>query len=252
MSPTLSATTSEMRSPAPPAFAGAGSGGGKCRLVLRPRRRLEQQRDLLDAQYSRQPARFAYDREPSGKVRPVERDGEEETQGRDRAVDAWRLHAGLRLVQLEAAQILRRRRVGRPANEGRECPHIANIVVARLLGEAAHPHVLDHARPQRADGPVGRMGGHRGILSRAEGCWTFDAQARMPRSSRRNAHPGQKRTDPHARSNPARAGSFLGRRQTLSGGAVSAEGHSQRSSGASTDRAPLSSVDKGSPESGPD
>jgi transposase InsO family protein len=34
-------------------FAGAGSGGGECRLVLRPRRRLEQQRDLLDAQYGR-------------------------------------------------------------------------------------------------------------------------------------------------------------------------------------------------------
>jgi hypothetical protein len=28
-------------------------GGGECRLVLRSRRRLKQQRDLLDAQYSR-------------------------------------------------------------------------------------------------------------------------------------------------------------------------------------------------------
>ena len=35
MSPTLSATTSETRSPAPPAFAGAGSSGGERRLVLR-------------------------------------------------------------------------------------------------------------------------------------------------------------------------------------------------------------------------
>jgi hypothetical protein len=31
---------------------------------------------------------------------------------------------------------------------------------AHLLGEAAYPHVLDHARLQRAYGPVGRMGGH--------------------------------------------------------------------------------------------
>jgi len=45
---------------------------------------------------------------------------EEETQGRDRTVDARRLHADLRLVQLEAAQILRRRRVRRPADEGCE------------------------------------------------------------------------------------------------------------------------------------
>src|SRR5438132_8157884 len=102
-SPTLSATTSEMRSPAPPAFAGAGSGGGECRLVLRPRCRLEQQRDLLDAEHGRQPARFAHDREPPRKVRPVERHAEEETQGRDRAVDVWRPHAGLRLVVLETA-----------------------------------------------------------------------------------------------------------------------------------------------------
>jgi len=43
-------------------------GGGECRLVLRPRRRLEQQRDLLDTQHGRQPARFAHDCEPPRKV----------------------------------------------------------------------------------------------------------------------------------------------------------------------------------------
>jgi len=42
---------------------------------------------------------------PPGKVRPIERHAEKEAQGRDRAVDARRLHAALRLVQLEAAQI---------------------------------------------------------------------------------------------------------------------------------------------------
>jgi hypothetical protein len=46
--------------------------GGKCRLVLRPRRRLEQQCDLLDAQYGRQPARFAHDGQPPREIRPVE------------------------------------------------------------------------------------------------------------------------------------------------------------------------------------
>jgi hypothetical protein len=53
-------------------------------------RRLEQQCDLLGAQHGRQPARFTHDREPPGKVRPVERHGEEETQRRDRTVDARR------------------------------------------------------------------------------------------------------------------------------------------------------------------
>jgi hypothetical protein len=89
---------------------------------------------------------LAHNREPAGEVRPVERHAEKEAQGRDRAVDARRLHAALRLVQLEAAQILRRRAIGRPANEGRKRPDIPNVVVARLLAEAAHAHVLDHAR----------------------------------------------------------------------------------------------------------
>ena len=70
--------------------------------------------------------------------------------------------------------------------------HVANVIAARLLAEAAHPHVFDHARPQRADGPDGRMGGHRGILSRAEGCWTFHARDPMPRSSRLTAYPAPK------------------------------------------------------------
>src|SRR5580700_1934585 len=70
---------------------------------------------------------------------------EEEAQSRDRAVDARRLHAALRLVQLEATQILCRRGVGRAANEGRKRPDVPNVVVARLLAEAAYAHVLDHA-----------------------------------------------------------------------------------------------------------
>src|SRR6266446_3715498 len=32
------------------------------------------------------------------------------------------------------------------------------------------------------------MGDHRGLLSRTEGCWTFDARDRMPRSSRLPVH----------------------------------------------------------------
>src|SRR5207253_6578597 len=32
------------------------------------------------------------------------------------------------------------------------------------------------------------MGDHRGLLSRAEGCWTYDARDRMPRSSRLPVH----------------------------------------------------------------
>src|SRR3954468_6649582 len=63
-----------------------------------------------------------------------------------------------------------------------------DVVLTRLLGEAAHRHVLDHAGAQRADAAVGKIGGHGGFLSRAEGCWTFDARDRMPRSSRPTDH----------------------------------------------------------------
>jgi hypothetical protein len=55
-------------------------------------------------------------------------------------------------VQLEAAQILRRRRIGPAAEESSKRLHLPDVVVTRLLREAAHCHVLDHARPQRADG----------------------------------------------------------------------------------------------------
>src|SRR6478609_12095183 len=80
-----------------------------------------------------------------------------------------------------------------------------DVVLTRLLGEAAHRHVLDHAGAQRADGSVGKIAGHRGFLSRAEGCWTFDARDRMPRSSPPTAH----RLPQAVTRAPARAGSFF-------------------------------------------
>ena len=67
-------------------------------------------------------------------------------------IDARRLQTALRLVQLEEAQLFRRSRVRRPANEGREGAHVADIIAPRVLLEAAHAHVFDHACPQRADG----------------------------------------------------------------------------------------------------
>src|SRR5216683_3185534 len=156
MSPTLSATTSETRRPAPYAVPNAA-------LYFAPGADWSSSVDLLDAQHGRQPERLAHHREPPGEVRAVKRRREEEAQGRDRVVDARRLHAALPLVQLEAAQILRRRRIGGPADKGRERPHVPNVVVARLLGEAAHHHVFDHARTQRGYRLGEKRRGHRGV-----------------------------------------------------------------------------------------
>src|ERR1700730_3887480 len=52
-----------------------------------------------------------------------------------------------------------------------------------------------------------------GLLSRAEGCWTFDARERMPRSSRLTVHAftiAAENASTATQPPPARAGSFLG------------------------------------------
>jgi hypothetical protein len=56
-------------------------------------------------------------------------------------------------MQLEQTQVFRRRRIGRAADKGRKGSDVSHIVAARVLLEAAHGHVFDHARPQWADGP---------------------------------------------------------------------------------------------------
>jgi hypothetical protein len=85
--------------------------------------------------------------------------------------------SSLRLVDLEAAKILRCSRIGRAAEEGRKGLHAADVVVLRLRGEAAHGHVFDHARTQRANGLIRRMGDHRGLLSSRR--LTLHARERM-------------------------------------------------------------------------
>jgi hypothetical protein len=87
-------------------FGGAQPGavcGAERRPILRPRCRLQQQHDLFGAQHRRQPARVAYDGKPARQIRPVERHREEEAQCCNCAVDAWRLHTDLRLVQFGLA-----------------------------------------------------------------------------------------------------------------------------------------------------
>src|SRR5437870_133647 len=52
-----------------------------------------------------------------------------------------------------------------------------------------------------------------GLLSRAEGCWTFDARERMPRSSRLTVHAftiAAENASTATQPPPARAGSFWG------------------------------------------
>ncbi len=97
----------------------------------------------------------------AGELGTVQRDAEEKTQRRGRAVERWRLHTALGQMHLEAAHILCRSRVGRATEESGEGLDVADIVVAGLLAELAHRHVFEHAAAKIADGLLA----HRGLLS---------------------------------------------------------------------------------------
>ena len=60
-------------------------------------------------------------------------------------------NASLALLDLEAAQILRRGRTGRATYEGGEPPDVADVVALRLSREPAHGHVVDQSLARRAD-----------------------------------------------------------------------------------------------------
>ena len=120
--------------------------------MLRPRCTLEQPSDLLDAEHRRQLEGIADQDEPARQVRSVERHREKETQRRDRAIDARWLHATLRLVDLEAADILGRRCIRRTPEKRREAPHEPDVVALCILAQATHGHVFEHVLPQRAYG----------------------------------------------------------------------------------------------------
>jgi hypothetical protein len=88
----------------------------------------------------------------SRQIRSIERHREEEAQGRYRAIDALWLHTTVGLVDLEAADILGRRRVRRPPGERSEAPHEPDIITLRVMPQAARRHVFKHPPAQRAHG----------------------------------------------------------------------------------------------------
>ena len=105
-------------------------GDAQRRLVLEPGRRLQQARHLLGLRTTGSLRGSRDERQVLDDIGPVERDGEEEPQRRDRAVDGRRAHAARGQMQLKAAQVLGRRRVRRAAEEGCEVLDAADVVVA--------------------------------------------------------------------------------------------------------------------------
>jgi len=148
MSDTLRFATSDTRRPAPVGDAERG-------LVLDARRGFEETRCLLLAQHDWRLARLVDDPQRPDEVGPFERHGEEKPQRGDGGVDRPRADLLLRHMQLKAAKIIARRCSRRPAEEGREVPHVANVVLLGGFTKPPRRHVVDHALPQRADGLVG-------------------------------------------------------------------------------------------------
>src|SRR5262249_4423756 len=79
---------------------------------------------------------------------------EEEAQRPHLRVHLRRLATLFQLLDLEAAQVLRRCRIGRAAQKPRERLHVLDVIVLRLLTEAANGHVLEHAAAKIAYGLV--------------------------------------------------------------------------------------------------
>ena len=96
-------------------------------MYLRPGRGLEETRHLLLAQDDRRLARLVHDPQRTHEIGLFERHGEKEPQRGDGGVDRRGADLLLRHMQLKAPKILARRRIRRPAEEGCELPHVADV-----------------------------------------------------------------------------------------------------------------------------
>ena len=144
---------------AQPGAVGDAQGG----LVLETRAgcRLEQPGDLIGSEHLRQLPRIVRPGQLMGEVGAAECDGEEETQRRGLCVHLRGLRALFDLRKLETAQVVAGRGVGRAAKKARKRLNVPDIIVLRLVAEAPHGHVCDHATAKIADGLVA----HRRLLS---------------------------------------------------------------------------------------
>ena len=131
-------------------------------LVLEARRGLEEARHLLLAQDDGRLARLAHGPQRTNEIWLSDRHDEKEPQRDDGGVDRSGAGLLLRHMQLIAAKVLARRGIRRSPEEGRELPHIANVIPLRVFAVPARRHVVDQPLTQRADGLLG----HGKLLSR--------------------------------------------------------------------------------------
>lgn len=123
--------------------------------MLEADRGAEQPAHLVSAQDVGQRARMVEADQPASEIGPLNRMDEEEPQGRDDGIHRRHPEADLLLRDLETAQVVDGRRVGRAPQERRQTPDIADVVALRLTGEPTQGHVVGQALTKRADGSGG-------------------------------------------------------------------------------------------------
>jgi len=96
-----------------------------------------------------------------GEVGAAERDGEKEAQRRGLCIHLRGLRALLDLCELEAADVVAGRSVGRAAEKSGKGLNMPDIVVPRLVAEGPDGHVRDQAAAKIAD----RLVTHQRLLS---------------------------------------------------------------------------------------
>jgi hypothetical protein len=194
--------------------AKAGAVGDRQRrLVLEAGGRAEQAGDLVAAQHHRQLARMGQPDQLARKVWPIDRVREEEPQRRYNAVHGRHRDADLALLDLEAAQILRRGRGGRASHECGEPPNVADVVALRLVRKPAHVHIVDQSLAQRAD-----RGGKSDLVHRK----LLKLRSRDGLPTPKIAQPKRNRgdfTSPSTRAPSREAGSFFGQPKPTRGSA---------------------------------
>src|SRR6516164_11459739 len=140
------------------------------------RRGLDQPGDLIRSEHPRQLPRVVRASQLMGEVGAAERDGEEEAQRRSLRIHLRWLCALLDLRQLEAANVVAGRGVGRAAEKSGKGLNMPDIIVPRLLAEGPDGHVRDHAGAKIAD----RLVAHRRLLSSDWSFGTLNPQDRTP------------------------------------------------------------------------
>src|SRR5215470_4067066 len=96
-----------------------------------------------------------------GEVGAAERGGEKEAQRRGLGIHLRWLRALLDLCELETADVVAGRSVGRAAEKAGKGLDLSDIVALRLVAEAPDGHVRDHAAAKITD----RLVAHRRLLS---------------------------------------------------------------------------------------